>query len=150
MDILCKNSQPDWENWTIICHISRNQEAGSSPTPALLSDEESIEILNQAKPSEWQMAMLGANIELYDFNLQETIEYFKRLEVRQNIANHHNQKGEQQTSKHDKLSDQKKPAKLPQQQDKGNSARNPSKCAICKKSNHVGLAMRIRGRNQEY
>jgi hypothetical protein len=36
--------------------------------PAKLSDDGLIQILNQAKPEEWQLVILGANIELYKFD----------------------------------------------------------------------------------
>ena len=35
--------------------------------PSKLSDDNLIQILNQAKPEEWQSVILGANIELYKF-----------------------------------------------------------------------------------
>ena len=40
-------------------------------------------ILNQAKPEEWQAVILRANIELYQFDFQGTVDYFEELEVRQ-------------------------------------------------------------------
>jgi hypothetical protein len=48
-----------------------------------LSDDDLIQILNQAKPEEWQSVILGANIELYKFDFQGTVDYFEKLEVRQ-------------------------------------------------------------------
>ena len=39
--------------------------------------------MNQAKPEEWQAVILGANIELYEFNFRDTVDFFEKLEVRQ-------------------------------------------------------------------
>ena len=33
------------------------------------------------KPEEWQAVILGANIELYKFDFQGTVDYFEKLEV---------------------------------------------------------------------
>ncbi|KAI2503691.1 hypothetical protein MHU86_10751 [Fragilaria crotonensis] len=51
--------------------------------PSKLSDDDLIQILNQAKPEEWQAVILGANIELYKFDFQGTVDYFEKLELRQ-------------------------------------------------------------------
>ena len=51
------------------------------PEPCKLSDVELVFILNQAKPEEWQAVILGANIELYKFDFQGTVDYFEKLEV---------------------------------------------------------------------
>jgi hypothetical protein len=53
------------------------------PEPCKLSDDELVFILNQAKPEEWKAVILGANIELYQFDFQGTVDYFEKLEVRQ-------------------------------------------------------------------
>jgi hypothetical protein len=46
--------------------------------PSKLSDDNSIHILNQAKPEEWQAVILGANIELYKFDFQGTVDYVEK------------------------------------------------------------------------
>ena len=51
------------------------------PEPCKLLDDELVFILNQAKPEEWQAIILGANIELYKFDFQGTVNYFEKLEV---------------------------------------------------------------------
>ena len=51
------------------------------PEPCKLSDDKFIFILNQAKPEKWQAVILGANIELYKFDFQATVDYFEKLEV---------------------------------------------------------------------
>jgi hypothetical protein len=53
------------------------------PKPSKLSDDKLVFILNQAKPEEWQAVILGANIELYQFYFQGTVDYFEKLEVMQ-------------------------------------------------------------------
>ena len=51
------------------------------PEPCKLLDDKLVFILNQAKPEEWQAVILGANIELYKFDFQGTVDYFEKLEV---------------------------------------------------------------------
>ena len=51
--------------------------------PSKLSDDDLLQILNQAKSEEWQAVILGANIELYKFDFRGTVNYFEKLEVRQ-------------------------------------------------------------------
>jgi hypothetical protein len=65
---------------TIIYHISREE---GKTEPSKLSDDNLIQILKQAKPEEWQSVILGANIELYKFDFQGTVDYFEKVEVRQ-------------------------------------------------------------------
>ena len=49
------------------------------PEPCKLSDVELVFILNQAKPEGWQAVILGANIKLYQFDFQGTVDYFENL-----------------------------------------------------------------------
>ncbi|KAI2509892.1 hypothetical protein MHU86_4457 [Fragilaria crotonensis] len=58
-------------------------EVEGKAEPSKLSDDDLIQILNQAKPEEWQAVILGANIELYKFDFQGTVDYFEKLELRQ-------------------------------------------------------------------
>ncbi len=51
-------------------------------------------ILNEANPQEWHVAMLGANIELYDMDWKEAVEYFERLEVHQISKERHANKAD--------------------------------------------------------
>ena len=51
------------------------------PEPCKLSDDKLVLILNQAKPEELQAVILGANIKLYQFDFQGTVDYFEKLEV---------------------------------------------------------------------
>jgi hypothetical protein len=44
-----------------------------------------IQILNQAKPEEWQAVILDANFELCKFDFQGSVDYFEKLEVRQTL-----------------------------------------------------------------
>ena len=59
------------------------------PEPCKLSDDELVFILNQAKPEEWQAVILGANIELYKFDFQGTVDYFEKLEVMKALETKH-------------------------------------------------------------
>ena len=45
--------------------------------PNPLVQDEIIEILDQAKSSEWHEAMLAANIDIFEMNYEEAIAYFK-------------------------------------------------------------------------
>ena len=57
------------------------REKGKPEPCKLLEDDKLVFILNQAKPKEWQAVILGANIELYKFGFQGTVDYFEKLEV---------------------------------------------------------------------
>ena len=57
------------------------------PEPRKLTDDELVCILNQAKPDKWQAVILGAKIELYQFDFQGTLDYFEKLEVKQALEN---------------------------------------------------------------
>jgi hypothetical protein len=48
------------------------------PTP--LTQDEIIEILDQAKPPNWHEAMVSANIDIFEMNYKSAILYFIRLE----------------------------------------------------------------------
>jgi hypothetical protein len=99
-----------------------------------LKDAELVEILNEAKPQEWHVAMLGANIELYDMDWQEAVEYFERLEVRQNIEKHHANKADSDAKdtyrKRKDATDRKK-------KKRSESDKNSENCKVCKKKGHV-------------
>jgi hypothetical protein len=50
--------------------------------PKQLDQDETIEILDQAKDSylEWYEAMVNANIDIFEMTYEESVSYFKRLE----------------------------------------------------------------------
>ena len=52
---------------------------------SMLPDDELIEIIDRAKPIEWHLAMLTANIDPSSMSLQEVVEYFERLEIMEKI-----------------------------------------------------------------
>ena len=103
--------------------------------PSKLSDDNLIQILNQAKPEEWQSVILGANIELYKFDFQGTVDYFEKLEVRQALEAKR-RKVERTDSPDTKKkgnwnkSENKQPTSKPQ------SAKY-KKCAHCGRTNHA-------------
>jgi transposase InsO family protein len=110
------------------------REKATNTAPLKLKDAELVEILNEAKPHEWHVAMLGANIELYDMDWQEAVEYFERLEVRQNIEKHHANKadnGSKDTHKHRKDATDRKKKK------RAESDKNSESCKVCKRKGHV-------------
>ena len=106
------------------------------PEPCTLSDDELVFILNQAKPEEWQAVILGANIELYQFDFQGTVDYFEKLEVKQALEakrrkiersdNTDSNKG--QGNKNYKPKDKSGTSK-PQSKD--------TKCSHCGRTNHA-------------
>lgn len=97
------------------------------PPPESLSDDELIEILNQAKPEEWQAAILGANIEVFDFNFQQTIDYFEKLEVKQKLEKVSRKEKSFLTKNSDKS-----------EQFVQNKQKNANKvCRYCKRTNHA-------------
>ena len=48
--------------------------------PTLLTQDEIIEILDQAKPPKWHEAMISANIDIFEMDYEAAISYFIRLE----------------------------------------------------------------------
>jgi hypothetical protein len=48
--------------------------------PKQLDQDETIEILDQAKASEWHEVMVNANIDNFEMSYEESVTYFKRLE----------------------------------------------------------------------
>jgi hypothetical protein len=46
-----------------------------------LSDDDLIQILNQATPEEWQAVILGPNNKLFTFDFQGTVDYFETLDL---------------------------------------------------------------------
>jgi hypothetical protein len=48
--------------------------------PKQLDQDEIIEILDQAKASEWHEEMLNANIDIFEMSYEESVSYSKRLE----------------------------------------------------------------------
>jgi hypothetical protein len=47
--------------------------------PKQLDQDEIIEILDQAKASEWHKVMVNANIDISEISYEESVSYFKRL-----------------------------------------------------------------------
>ena len=104
---------------------------GRNATSAL-SESELVEIMDRAKPPEYQMDILASNYDPYSKSLQEFTEYLERLETKKTIAKHLNQKaqGEAGTGQLQK----KKPEK---QQPKGKERHmNGDKCGRCGKPGH--------------
>ena len=103
--------------------------------PSKLSDDDLIQILNQAKPEEWQSVILGANIELYKFDFQGTVDYFEKLEVRQALEAKRRKVEKPDNPEFKKKgnwnkSENKQPTSKPQ-------SSNYKKCAHCGRTNHA-------------
>ena len=97
------------------------------PEPCKLSDDKLVFILNHGKPEEWQAVILDANIELYQFDFQGTVDYFEKLEVRQAL--------EAKRRKNERADN------TGSNKNQGN--RNKDKSAMRQKT--IGLALRTRG-----
>jgi hypothetical protein len=106
------------------------------PEPCKLSDDELAFILNQAKPEEWQAVILGANIELYKFDFQGTVDYFEKFEVMKALETKRrkierpdntdsNNKGQGNKNKSKDKSGTSKPQS------------NHTKCVHCGRTNHA-------------
>jgi hypothetical protein len=52
----------------------------SKENPKQLDQDEIIEILDQAKASEWHEALVNANIDIFEILYEESVSYLKRLE----------------------------------------------------------------------
>ena len=44
-------------------------------------DDELVDFLDQAKPLEWQSALLASNLKPHNLSWEDTVDYFKKLEV---------------------------------------------------------------------
>ena len=110
------------------------REKATKTAPAKLTDADLVEILNEAKPEEWHLAMLGANIELYDMEWQDAVEYFERLEVRQKIEKHNDSKSDYESNDASKKRKDKTDHK---KKKRSESDKNSANCPICKKKGHV-------------
>ena len=58
---------------------------GTTPSP--FSKDELSSILNHAKPAKWQVAMLSANIDVYEMSWDQLVEYFEHLELFPELRN---------------------------------------------------------------
>ena len=104
------------------------------PKPSKLSDDELVMILNQAKPEEWQSVILGANIELYKFDFQGTVDYFEKLEVRQALEETRNKR---QRTANQETTSKKSEDKTAKSKPKSGKFTSKAKCAHCGRTNHT-------------
>ena len=65
--------------------------SGRTATSAL-SETELVEIIDRAKPAEYQMDILASNYDPYSKTLEEYVEYLERLETKKAIAHALNKK----------------------------------------------------------
>ena len=105
------------------------------PEPCKLSDDEMVFILNQAKPEEWQAVILGANIELYKFDFQDTVDYFEKLEVMKALKTKH-----RKLERSSNTDSNKGPGNKNKSKDKSGMSKPQSKdtkCTHCGCTNHA-------------
>ncbi len=100
-----------------------------------MSDDSLVQILNQAKPEEWQSVILGANIELYKFDFQGAVDYFEKLEVRQALKAKR-RKVEKTDNPEFKKKGSWNKSKNKQPTSKPQSSKY-KKCAHCQRTNHA-------------
>ena len=100
-------------------------------TVASLPDDELIEILDKAKPVQYQQALLTSNYDPYSKSMEEYSQYIERLEASAKI--------EKALSKNDAQA--KKSAKKRKAKDSATSSTNESTkdktCKICKRKGHT-------------
>ena len=48
-------------------------------------DDELVDILDWVKPLKWQSTLLASNLDPHDLSWEDTVDYFEKLEVRDNI-----------------------------------------------------------------
>ena len=105
------------------------------PEPCKLSDDELVFILNQAKPEEWQAVILGANIELYKFDVQGAVDYFEKLEVMKALKTKH-----RKLERSDNTDSNKGQGNKNKLKDKSGTSKPQSKdtkCTRCGRTNHA-------------
>jgi hypothetical protein len=68
-------------------HLNHYQLYFPEENPKQLDQDEIIEILEQAKAKypEWHEAMVNANIDTFEMSYEESVSYFKRLEILEKI-----------------------------------------------------------------
>ena len=105
------------------------------PEPCKLSDDNLVFILNQVKPEEWQVVILGANIELYKFDFQGTVDYFEKLEVMKALKTKR-----RKLERSDNTDSNKGQGNKNKSKDKSGTSKTPSKdtkCTHCGCTNHA-------------
>jgi hypothetical protein len=105
------------------------------PEPCKLSDDELVFILNQAKPEEWQAVILGANIELYQFDFQGTVDYFEKLEVRQALES--KRRKIERADNNDSTKNQGNKTKAKDKRGTSKPQSKDGKCTHCGRTNHA-------------
>ena len=98
-------------------------KTGTTPSP--FSKDELSSILNHAKPAKWQVAMLSANINIYEMSWDQLVEYFERLELSQSLETREQKNKRKHSPEHHN-----------QHHDKKNK-RKEKTCLICKKKGHT-------------
>jgi Reverse transcriptase (RNA-dependent DNA polymerase) len=104
---------------------------GRSTTSAL-SETELVEIMDRAKPPEYQMDILASNYDPYSKSLQEYVEYLERLETKKAIANNLNKNRSHSPGDKPHGPNKGKNAKKANGSDRSNL-----KCARCGKPGHA-------------
>ena len=100
---------------------------------SVLSETELVEIMDRAKPPEYQMDILASNYDPYSKTLQEYVEYLERLEVKKAIANNINK-----ANKPHSTGDTPRVPKGSNNPKKGKAAdRTNLKCGRCGKPGHA-------------
>ena len=94
-----------------------------------LPDDELIEIIDRAKPLEWHVAMLAANIEPSTMSLQEVTEYFERLEIMEKLRKQSGLKPAATTTNQSNKKNKKRGAT-------DSSKSNDKHCDVCDTNTH--------------
>ena len=96
---------------------------GTTPSP--FSKDELSSILNHAKPAKWQVAMLPANIDVYEMSWDQLVEYFERLELSQSLETRERKNKCKHSPEHHNQCHEKK------------NKRKEKTCSMCKTKGHT-------------
>ena len=101
-----------------------------------LTEEELVEIIDRAKPIEYQLDVLAADYDPYSKSLQEYVEYLERLETKANIRKQMAKKDNNKSNGGTERSP-KKDRKRNGKRKRDNSGDNEVVCGRCKKPGHA-------------
>ena len=97
----------------------------ATTTPVPFTKDELSSILNHTKPAKWQMAMLSANIDVYEMSWDQLVEYFEHLELSQSLETRERKNKNKHSPEHHNQHHEKK------------NKKKEKTCLMCKKKGHT-------------
>ena len=106
-----------------------------------MPDDELIDIVNRAKPLEWQLSMLNANVDPYEMTWDEAIQYFERLELaadmQEQASKMTKEANDKQNKKKRKQNEQQQSSSTKQDETTNKpDAKTKKWCQFCKRPTH--------------